>query len=142
MAQHNRHLGVAAVGAVKANFSACQCDARLSRQPLHHGVALMAGLVQNQKIIGVGSVFVVNSTAPSVLRALLAAGTPVFSTNLYQSRPKLFRPLIPRSARGIDGGPRRFTEVVLNSVRPERLGGSNRGNTSRELNVVQRRRVV
>ena len=33
---------------------------------------------------------------------------------LYQSRPKLFRPLIPSSAHGIDGGPRRFTEVVLN----------------------------
>jgi len=32
----------------------------------------------------------------------------------YQSRPQLFRPLIPSSARGIDGGPRRFTEVVLN----------------------------
>jgi len=26
----------------------------------------------------------------------------------------LFRPSIPNSARGIDGGPRRFTEVVLN----------------------------
>jgi len=51
--------------------------------------------------------YVANSTAPSVLRALLAAGTPVFSTNLYQSRPKLFRPLIPSSARGSDGGPRR-----------------------------------
>src|SRR5208337_1458984 len=37
-----------------------------------------------------------------VLRALLAAGTPVFSTNLYQSWPRLFRPLIPRSACGID----------------------------------------
>ena len=58
-------------------------DAQLSRQPLHHRVALIAGLVQNQKIIGVGSVFVVNSTAPSVLRALLAAGTPV----LYFSLP-------------------------------------------------------
>src|SRR5271166_2585045 len=78
------------------------------------GVALIAGLVQNQKIIGVGSVFVVNSTAPSVFRALLAAGTPVFSTNLYQSRPQLFRPLIPSSARGIDGGPRQSAEVVLN----------------------------
>jgi len=26
----------------------------------------------------------------------------------------LFRPWIPSSARGINGGPRRFTEVVLN----------------------------
>ena len=34
--------------------------AQLSRQRLHHGVALIAGLVQNQKILGVGSVFVVN----------------------------------------------------------------------------------
>jgi hypothetical protein len=74
LAQHNRHLGVAA-GAVKANFSACQRDAQLSRQRLHHGVVLIAGPVQNQKIIGVGSVFVVKSTAPSVLRVLLAAGT-------------------------------------------------------------------
>ena len=55
LAQHNRHLGVAAVGAVKANFSACQRDAQLSRQRLHHGVALIAGLVQNQKITGVAS---------------------------------------------------------------------------------------
>src|SRR5208337_643535 len=81
LAQHNRELGVATAGAVKANFSACQRDAQLSRQRLHHGVALIAGLVQNQKIIGVGSVFVVKSTAPSVLRTLIAAGTPVFSTN-------------------------------------------------------------
>jgi hypothetical protein len=80
--------------------------AQLSRQRLQHGVALIAGPVQNQKIIGNGSVFVVNSTAPSVLRALLAAGTPLFSTFLYQSRLKLFRPLIPGSARGIDGGRR------------------------------------
>ncbi len=36
------------------------------------------------------------------------------SVFLYQSRPKLFRPLIPSSARGINGGPRRSTEVVLN----------------------------
>ena len=36
------------------------------------------------------------------------------STFLYQSRPQLFRPSIPSSARGIDGGPRRFTGVVLN----------------------------
>jgi len=84
LAQHNRHLGVAAAGAVKANFSACQRDAQLSRQRLH-GIALIAGLVQNQKILGIGSVFVVNSTAPSVLRALLAAGTPVFSTFLYHT---------------------------------------------------------
>jgi len=35
-------------------------------------------------------------------------------TCLYQSRPELFRPSIPSSARRIDGGPRRFTEVVLN----------------------------
>jgi hypothetical protein len=73
LAQHNRDLGVAAAGAVKANSSACQRDAQLSRQRLHHGVALIAGLVQNQKIIGVGSVFVVRSTAPSVLRTLIAA---------------------------------------------------------------------
>ena len=56
--------------------------------------------------LGVGSVFVVNSTAPSVLRPLMAAGTPVFCTNLYHSWPKLFRPLIPRSACGIDVVPR------------------------------------
>gem|GEM_PF-4967780 len=31
-----------------------------------------------------------------------------------ESRPELFRPLIPSTARGIDGGHRRFTEVVLN----------------------------
>jgi hypothetical protein len=68
LAQHNRDFGVAAAGAVKANFSACQRNAQLSRQRLHH-----AGLVQNQKIIGVGSVFVVKSTAPSVLRTLIAA---------------------------------------------------------------------
>jgi len=37
-----------------------QRDAQLSRQRLHYGVALIAGLVQNQKLIGVGSVFVVN----------------------------------------------------------------------------------
>ena len=65
--------------------------AQLSRQRLHHGVALRAGLVQNQKIIGVGSVFVVNATALSVLRALPAAGTAVFSAFLHQSRPKLFQ---------------------------------------------------
>jgi hypothetical protein len=82
--------------------------AHLSRQRLHHGVALIAGLVQNQKIIGVGSVFVVSSTASSVLRKLMAAGTPVFSTFLYQSRPKPFRPLILSSAHGIDDGPRGF----------------------------------
>ncbi|MGO8899576.1 MAG: hypothetical protein ACLQU5_14700, partial [Isosphaeraceae bacterium] len=60
LAQHNRHLGVAAAGAVKANFSVCQRNAQLSRHRLHHGVALIAGLVQNQKIIGVGSVFIVS----------------------------------------------------------------------------------
>jgi hypothetical protein len=27
LAQHNRHLGVAAAGAVKAKFAACQCGA-------------------------------------------------------------------------------------------------------------------
>jgi len=32
----------------------------------------------------------------------------------YQSRGVRFRPSIPSSARGIHGGPRRFTEVVLN----------------------------
>jgi len=36
------------------------------------------------------------------------------STFLDQSRPQLFRPSIPSSAGGIDGGPRRFTEVELN----------------------------
>jgi len=36
------------------------------------------------------------------------------STILDQSRPKLFRPSIPSSACGIDGGLRRFTEVELN----------------------------
>ena len=46
----------------------------------------------------------------------MATRTPVFSTFLYQSRPKLFRALILSSARGIDGGPRRFTEVVLNDT--------------------------
>ena len=83
-----------------------QRDAQPSRQRLHHGVALIAGLARTNKIIGVGSVFVVSSTAPSVLRALLATGTPVFSTFLYQSRLELFGPSIPSSARGIDGGPR------------------------------------
>src|SRR5271157_2963842 len=39
---------------------------------------------------------------------------PVSRTFLDQLRPQLFRPWIPNSARGIDGGPRRFTEVVLN----------------------------
>jgi hypothetical protein len=65
---------------------------------------LIAGLGQNQKIIGVGSVFVVNSTAPSVLRALPAAGTAVFPTFLCHSRPQFFSPFLPGSARGIDGG--------------------------------------
>ena len=77
-------------------------DAQLSRQRLHHGVALIAGLVQNQKIIGVGSVLVVSSTAPSVLRALMAAGTPEISTFLYilpHARP------VPVKS-GVDGGPR------------------------------------
>ena len=59
--------------------------AQLSRQRLHHGVALIAGLVQNQKTMGVGSVFVVNSTVPSVLRALPAAGAAVFSTFHYRT---------------------------------------------------------
>ena len=68
-------------------------------QRLHHAVALIAGLVQNPKILGVGSVFVVSSTAPSLLQVLLAAGTPVFSTFLYRSRPQFFRPLIPLGAR-------------------------------------------
>ena len=40
-------------------------------------------------------------------------GSPNF-TFLCQSRPKLFRPLIPSSTRGIGGGLRRFTEVGLN----------------------------
>ncbi len=34
-------------------------------------------------------------------------------TFLDQLRPQLFRPWIPSSARDIDGGSRRFTEVVL-----------------------------
>ena len=38
----------------------------------------------------------------------------VSRTFLDQLRPQLFRPWIPSSARDIDGGPRRFTEVVLN----------------------------
>jgi len=66
-------------------------DAQLSRQRLHHGVALIAGLVQNQRILR--------------------------CRNLYISQHftgHLFRPWIPSSARDIDGGPRRFTEVVLN----------------------------
>ena len=42
---------------------------------------------------------------PNPARASIAAGTPVFSTFLYQSRPKLFRPSIPSSAHGIHGGP-------------------------------------
>jgi hypothetical protein len=42
-------------------------------RPTQAGRMLIAGLGQNQKIIGVGSVFVVSSTAPSTLRALLAA---------------------------------------------------------------------
>src|SRR5208282_5579895 len=45
--------------------------------------------------------------------ALMAAGTPAFSTFLYQSRPQLFRPLIPLGARH-RRRPRRFTEVVRN----------------------------
>jgi hypothetical protein len=63
---------------------------------------LIAGLVQNQKIIGVGSVLVVSSTAPSVLRALMAAETPEISTFLYilpHARP------VPVKS-GVDGGPR------------------------------------
>ncbi len=101
LAFHRPH-GVAAARAVKANFSACQRDAQLGRQRLHRGVALIAGLVQNQKIIGVGSVLVVSSTAPSVLRALMAAGTPEISTFLYilpHTRP------VPVKS-GVDGGPR------------------------------------
>src|SRR5271166_998026 len=38
----------------------------------------------------------------------------------------LFRPWIPSSARGIDGGPRRFTEVVLNEE-PLRVAYALRG---------------
>ncbi|MGC1719941.1 MAG: hypothetical protein WA746_13215, partial [Isosphaeraceae bacterium] len=38
-----------------------------------------------EKIIGVGSVLVVSSTAPSVLRALMAAGTPEISTFSYRT---------------------------------------------------------
>jgi len=45
---------------------------------------------------------------------LPGTGFFLFSTFLYQSRPKLFKPLILSSARGSDGGPRRFTEVMLN----------------------------
>ena len=37
----------------------------------------------------------------------------VSRTFLDQLRPLLCRPWIPSSARDIDGGPRRFTEVVL-----------------------------
>ena len=37
------------------------------------------------------------------------------STFLYQSRLKRFVLSTPSSARAIDGGPRRFTEVVLNA---------------------------
>src|SRR5208337_456467 len=37
----------------------------------------------------------------------------VSRTFLYQLRLQLLRPWIPSSARGIDGGPRRSTEVVL-----------------------------
>src|SRR5271157_610335 len=51
---------------------------------------------------------------PILFRALMAAGTPVFSTFLHQSRLELLTPLIPSSARGIDGQPWRFTEVMLN----------------------------
>ena len=84
MAQHNRHLGVAAAGAVKANFSACQRDVQLSRQRLR-GVALIAGLVQNQKLIGVGSVFVENWTDTNCFSGIDGCLNSAF---LYQSRPK------------------------------------------------------
>src|SRR5208337_211227 len=40
-------------------------------------------------------------------------GLRVSRTFLYQLRSQLFRPWIPSAARGIDGGPRRSTEVVL-----------------------------
>jgi len=39
LAQHNRHLGVAAAGAVKANFTAC---------PREAGVVLLLNVVQPQ----------------------------------------------------------------------------------------------
>jgi hypothetical protein len=83
LAQHNRHLGVAAAGAVKANFSACQRDVQLSRQRLR-GVALIAGLVQNQKLIGVGSVFVENWTDTNCFSGIDGCLNSAF---LYYSLP-------------------------------------------------------
>jgi|GEM_PF-5197505 len=48
------------------------------------------------------------------LGPFLAARTPRFLDISRHFTAHLFRPWIPSSARGIDGGPRRSTEVVLN----------------------------
>jgi hypothetical protein len=94
-------------------------DAQLSRQRLH-GVVLIAGLVQNQKTIGIGSVLVVSSTVPSVSRALIAAGTPRFSdfsrpvaARVFQAIDTQFNvlPIPPVLARGVLG---RVNSAFLN----------------------------
>jgi len=84
-------------------------DAQLSRQRLHHGVALIAGLVQNQRITHrrFGFRCKLNRHREFCGHCWLPE-----LQNLYFLLPRA-RPVPVKS--GVDGGPRRSTEVVLNA---------------------------
>jgi hypothetical protein len=51
-------------------------------------------------------------TLPVLARGVLSVGIPRFLNKSQHFTVYLFRPWRPGSARGSDGGPRRFTEVV------------------------------
>src|SRR5271157_3807906 len=64
--------------------------------------------------------------------------------NLYKSlhaRPQPVRPLVPSSARGIDGGPRRFTEVALDEHRARWTTGASHA-TNRRVDEIDPPEIV
>ena len=65
-------------------------------------------------------------TLPVLARTVSGCLSSAFLDISQHFTGHLFRPWIPSSARGIDGGPRRFTEVVLNEE-PLRVAYALRG---------------
>ena len=126
--QQNQEEGF---GQSRPTFHRDPGDAHLSRRRLPHGVALRAGVVQSQKIVGGGSVFGENSTAPSVLRTLIAAGE--------DASPDFSRPVAAQAFQALDaqlracsgeGRTRRFTEVVCNEQSLPGAGSAGSGDPS------------
>jgi hypothetical protein len=54
-------------------------------------------------------------TLPVLARTVSGGVNSAFLNKSQHFTSHLFRPWMPSSARGIGGGPRRFTEVVLNA---------------------------